>query len=167
MSQHRCRNCLHCEENFQPDPRSNWCQKYCSKPECRKASKAASQRQWLSKSDNQDYFKGHENVQRVREWRKEHPEYWKKQHALQDDCVIQHDENKSKLPILDSSALQDILTTQHFVLIGLIATLTGNTLQDDIAQSTKRFMELGRDILSSPNGSKDQHHNGNKDMREK
>ena len=33
-------------------------QRYCSEGRCRKASKAASQRQWLIKSENKSYFTG-------------------------------------------------------------------------------------------------------------
>jgi len=44
-------------------------QKYCNKAECKKASKAESQRKWLNKPENSDYFRSHENVERVQQWR--------------------------------------------------------------------------------------------------
>jgi len=69
----RPRKCLHCGVFFRPDPRNVTRQKYCSTPGCRKASKAASQRRWLDKPENRDYFRGPENVRRVREWRAAHP----------------------------------------------------------------------------------------------
>ena len=50
------RKCKHCQTFFDPDPRSAGRQRYCSKPACRQASKAASQRRWLQKPDNRDYF---------------------------------------------------------------------------------------------------------------
>ena len=74
----RCK-CLHCKKIFVPDYRNRERQKYCSTPECQAASKQASQQQWLSKPGNRDYFRGPENVQRVQEWRAEHPGYWKRQ----------------------------------------------------------------------------------------
>jgi hypothetical protein len=45
-------------------------------------------------------------------------------------------------------ALQDLLLDQPAVLIGFIAQFTGSTLQDDIARSTRRLLELGHDILA-------------------
>ena len=58
MKQRRRRQCRHCQALFHPDPRNVRHQKYCSKAQCRKASKAASQRRWLSKAANKNYFCG-------------------------------------------------------------------------------------------------------------
>ncbi|MGF6785691.1 hypothetical protein OKW27_000004 [Paraburkholderia sp. 35.1] len=62
------RKCRHCGAWFRPDPRNARHQRYCSEPACRRASKAVSQRQWLAKPENQDYFHGAEHVARVRHW---------------------------------------------------------------------------------------------------
>jgi hypothetical protein len=59
------RKCLCCEEIFQPDPRNRHHQRYCSKPACQRASHAASQRRWLNKPENRDYFRGPIHVARV------------------------------------------------------------------------------------------------------
>jgi hypothetical protein len=48
---------------------------------------------------------------------------------------------------LKSGALQDVCSLQPALLIGLIASLTGSTLQDDIAESSRRFIISGQDIL--------------------
>ena len=69
--------CLHCKELFRPHCRNRHHQKFCSEPACRKASKAESQRRWLSKPENRDHFRDPENVDRVRKWRAKHPGYWK------------------------------------------------------------------------------------------
>jgi hypothetical protein len=45
-------------------------------------------------------------------------------------------------------ALQDALGLQDPVLIGLIAQLTDSTLQDSIAVTVGRLLQLGQDILS-------------------
>ncbi len=58
MRKSRKPKCAHCKQLFRPDPRNVKRQKYCSQPECRKASKAASQKKWLEKPENQDYFQG-------------------------------------------------------------------------------------------------------------
>jgi len=67
------RKCLCCRAWFIPDPRKRGQQQYCSKERCRKASKTASQRRWLCKSENESYFRGPEHVARVQRWRRDHP----------------------------------------------------------------------------------------------
>ena len=66
MSTRTRRKCRHCGQLFRPDPRNVRHQRYCSAPACRRASKAASQRRWLAKAANRDYFRGPEHVARVR-----------------------------------------------------------------------------------------------------
>jgi len=47
--------CLYCPEFFIPDARNRGRQHSCGRPECRKASKAASQRTWLNKPENKEH----------------------------------------------------------------------------------------------------------------
>ena len=153
MKQQRKRNCRHCQDLFRPDRRNLRHQHYCSKPACRQASRAASQRRWLGKAENQDYFRGSANVQRVQAWRAAHPGYWKRtkpqvEIALQEDSLSQPIERKGKVATLTEIALQDLLCAQPLVLIGLIASLTDTALQEDIAQTGRRLQLLGQDILS-------------------
>ena len=135
MKGYRKRKCRNCGDLFRPDPRNLRHQHYCSKPACRRASKAASQRRWLGKPQNRDYFRGTANVQRVQDWRATHPGYWRHTGlqggiALQEDSLMQPIENNGKSPTLTALALQDLLGAQPFVLIGLIANLTGSALQE-------------------------------------
>ena len=65
--------CPSCGVFFPPDYRNRGRQRYCSEPVCRKAAKAASQKRWLNKPENRDYFRGLHNVRRVQEWREAHP----------------------------------------------------------------------------------------------
>ena len=93
-SQNRCK-CRCCNQLFVPDPRTGDRQRYWSKAACRQASKAASQRRWLSKNGNGDYFRGQEAVRRVQEWRKSHPGYWKKRKSSSQDIqVVDHQASK-------------------------------------------------------------------------
>ena len=69
------RSCANCRQPFRADARNAWHQRYCAAPACRAASKAASQRRWLAKPQNRDYFRGPEHVQRVQQWRQAHPGY--------------------------------------------------------------------------------------------
>jgi len=124
------RTCKHCGMVFLPDARNATRQRYCSNYQCRKASKASSQKRWLEKPDNQDYFRGPDNVERVQRWRKDHPGYWRRK------------------PKNKPTALQDSLILQPAVFIGLLSQLTGFALQEDIAMVARRMQQLGNDILN-------------------
>lgn len=150
----RRRTCFHCKTPFNPDPRNLRHQTYCSKPECRVASKRASQRNWLSSCKGHGYFKGPENSARVREWRAANPLYWKRSRllgppALQDVIPLELVEKQDVNTSLAATALQDICLLQPALLIGLIANLSGSVLQDDIVQTARRLLVSGRDILGN------------------
>src|SRR5215510_9279665 len=150
--QTRKRKCQHCKVFFTPDYRNVGRQRYCSQPRCQQASKAASQRRWLRKPDNRHYFSGPTNVERVRQWRQNHPGYWRRRSSpapetLQEPFTPQELENQSVQGALERDALQDSFFMQPTVLVGLIAHLTGLSLQDDIALTARRLQQLGRDIL--------------------
>ena len=147
--------CKHCHVFFLPDPRNAWHQEYCTQPECRKASKNASRKKWLEKEENRDYFRGPANVQRVQEWRRTHPGY-RRSAPPQDpeplqDLLSEKTEEKPFVAAPRSSSsslpLQDLLTAQHFVLIGLISQLADSVLQDHIAAYARRLQQLGIDIV--------------------
>src|SRR5271166_15921 len=123
------RKCQHCKEFYLPDRRNLHHQRYCAKPACRRQSKAESQRRWVQKPENQNYFSGSQNSQRVKEWRKRNPGYWRK-----------------KNPPLQEP-LQDLLVMQPAVMVGLICMMTGSALQEDIAATTRALLSKGQDIL--------------------
>ena len=151
----RKRKCRNCGEFFQPDYRNVDRQKYCPKKECKKAGKAASQKRWLAKPKNRDYFKGKENVRRVQLWREDHPGYAKRkppksQEALQEPCLRNKLQNQKDRSMLIDRALQDVCSPKGELLLGLIATLIDCTLQDDIAAAALKMKQLGQDILNPP-----------------
>jgi len=163
MIKQRRRKCRNCAQLFRPDPRNLRHQRYCSKSPCRQASKAQSQRRWLAKSDNQDYFRGPENVQRVQAWRSAHPGYWRHltpntRCALQEHSLAQAVESNEESTSLTAPPLQELSTAQPLVLMGLIAHLTGATLQEDIATASRRLQHLAHDILNaSPERDRSDH----------
>jgi hypothetical protein len=150
--------CLSCREIFTVDVRNRGRQKYCPKPECQRASKAASQRRWLQRPENRNYFRDPENAARVRRWQQEHPGYWRntqryRRRTLQEACPrnpLSPRENiasGASPPAAIPATLQDALYAPGPLLIGLIATLVDSSLQDDIARTSRRLLELGQDIL--------------------
>ncbi len=111
MSSKTTPKCLHCNEEYRTDPRNCGRQRYCAKEDCRQASKAASQRQWLSRPENRDYFRGAENCERVRLWRLANPGYRRNkrpapQSVLQEPLVTQAVENEEVVKPAVSSVLQ-------------------------------------------------------------
>lgn len=156
MKRIRERLCRCCKEFFFPDYRNTSKQVYCSKPACRKASKAASQRRWTD--NNPGHFKGSINVNRVRDWRKANPGRSRLKpplDVLQENCseITPVEQDVSPFspcaPQMSATVLQDYCFTQHPAFIGLIAHFTGAVLQDDIDAITLRLEQLGRDVLSS------------------
>jgi len=176
----RMRKCANCHVFFVPNRRNAWHQKYCTKPQCRKASQAASWKEWFAKEENRDHFRGPVNVLRVQEWRKKHPGYWQRKTSKEKDAlpnllieiqsvnqlVAGHTTESPENHLIDNTyenqqvelnsevtgndALQNFITPQHAVLIGLIAHLTGSALQNVVVPTIRRMEELGRDILNQP-----------------
>jgi hypothetical protein len=148
---------------FVPNLRNWWHQKYCAEPECRQASKAASQRRWLNKPENRDVFQGSANVERVRQWRAKHPGYWKGaaktpgtlQELVPASVPAQASENqavaaKTSSPPLQTSSppLQDFVTSQDPLVLGLISHLIDSPLQEVVEQAARRLLQKGHDILN-------------------
>lgn len=139
--------CLHCNEVGLCDYRNRGRQKYCSKPDCRRVSKDASQQQWLKSPENKNYFRGAENTKRVQVWRKAHPGYWRKKKPapvpLQETCSKEVVDSEKDM----QNALQETCFLQPALIVGLISIMTGNALQDDIATSARFFINRGEEIL--------------------
>jgi hypothetical protein len=159
MAQSGQRKCLCCGEFFDVDHRNRDRQHYCSAAVCRRASKAASQANWLTQPKNAGYFSDPVHVQRVQAWRTAHPGYSRtkpgKTKTLQDPLIVQvHDlieetSIRAEMPAPPAlSALQDLLNAPSPVLAGLIAHLFEVTLQDDIAATTRRLIQLGHDVIN-------------------
>jgi len=151
MKKTRRQKCRNCKRLFAPNPRNRSRQRYCSEPDCRAASKAASQAKWRQSEAGATYFCGPEHVERVRQWRLVHPGYSRDQvrskKPLQDLVEPQHPTVENINSDLDLSALQDPLAAQLPLFVGLIAQLTGSTLQDDIARTVRALQTRGADVL--------------------
>lgn len=150
--------CLHCSKVHITDPRSRGRQHYCREPECRRASKASSQRRWTSRPENANYFLGPENCERVRQWRREHPGYWRKKKSGGEDALQETWKSQDTVAVRveadnETDALQEICFMQPALLVGLISMVTGHALQEDIAASTRSFLTRGEDILRMKRGS--------------
>ena len=99
------------------------------------------------------------HVARVQAWRAAHPGYSRSKPGvlkpLQDPLVVQVVDLIEETSICaetpgppGNSALQDLLNAPSPVLAGLIAHLFEATLQEDIASTTRRLIQLGHDVIN-------------------
>ena len=155
------RNCLHCTELFDPDYRHRHNQFYCTKPVCKKARQAANLQRWRERPENQDFWRARWNIERVQAWRIAHPDYGKRvkrkkvagrgvalQIAMKSAQVAEDKFDSSGVAsdCVTNRVLVD-MKTQDPVLVGLIAQLTGDTLQNAIHQTTARLYEKGQAVM--------------------
>jgi hypothetical protein len=142
--------CVNCGEFYLPDERNRGRQKYCKKPECRRASKRESQRRWRDKPENREHFKGEWNVKRVQAWRAAHPGYWRRRRrpnaavALQEISTQQPVRHQKEAEQDVSLPLQDLLKSQDPLVLGLVIQLADTALQEDIAGLAQRLITRGR-----------------------
>jgi hypothetical protein len=152
-STHSRRKCRHCGKCFSPDCRNRRHQYYCSKLDCRRSSKAASQRRWLHQVPNRDYFRGPEQTRRVQQWRKANPGYWKKERPITQkgqiavSQTIKPQKTSCNAPGSLRSALQDFCLVQDPAFVGLLSMVTGCTRQEDIATTIGELLLRGQIIL--------------------
>ncbi len=147
------RKCACCNTYFTPDFHNSSRQCFCLAPDCRRASKAASQRRWLRKPGNRNHFRDAENVERVQKWRATHPGYWKrsrspsKPNQLADLEALNAGTRSCNVPSPDPVALQDLALTEHPAFVGLISMVTGSRLQDHIAEVGRNLIIQGINIV--------------------
>ncbi len=145
--------CLNCSCYFTPDRRVGRRQRYCSAEACQRVSKARSQQRWLSQPQNHDYFCGPVHVARVQAWRGAHPGYARRvppARALQDEYPSQPvdpAQESAKRTVPPEQPLQDLISASWPILAGLIAHLFQVTLQDEMAATARRLVQLGTDVL--------------------
>ena len=150
------RKCFHCNKLFVPHPRNCHHQRFCKEPDCRIASKSCSQRKWLNKSPNTDYFRCPENSARVRAWRKKNPLYWKRPPSAKiSEILLQEVLTPQPAPIQPLARdrfplpLQDLLNSQLPMITGLISSLLDTPLQEDIAAHMRQLIAKGSEILGT------------------
>ena len=110
------------------------------------------QRRWQQRPENQNYFRSPENCERVKDWRKRNPGYWRKkksatQGPLQEVFRTQPAQNEELTSKIVPDALQDLFSMQPAVVVGLISMMTGSALQEDIVSTVGVLVRKGQDIL--------------------
>lgn len=144
------RACAHCGQAFVPDPRVGERQRFCSRLECRRASRRLSQAKWLNKPENHDYHRGPEQVQRNRLWRQAHPDYRRQQRRRRKQQVrLQRVLSSELSAALISCGLQNLNDRQLALMLGLVERVCPSGQQDQMAASLRRLMFDGYALLSS------------------
>jgi hypothetical protein len=129
----RKRNCQHWRTFLHPAPRHLRRQRYGAQPPCQPASPAASQRRWLRTPATRDDFRGPEPVERVRQWRKAHPGYGRREapksshapEALPAPCTSQDLETQAGVGGVEREACQDACFGPPTGVMGRLAQRTG------------------------------------------
>ena len=143
------RKCRCCSEFFFPDPRNLDRQHYCGKSACRHASKLASQRRWLRKPANRDYFRDRRTsdesssgARPIRAIGRRHP------YGNANPCY--HKLTRFSHLVTHRPGLRCVTRfrlAENPAFVGLFTMITGSTLQEDIAATARRVIEQGRNIL--------------------
>jgi hypothetical protein len=146
------RTCRHCRRRFLPDYRNEYHQRFCGRPECQDASKRCSQRRWLRKPENRNYFREPDNALRVREWRSRHPHYWKPHaHACtrqEPPASAQAVQTVTSPPPSAMGTLQEVCRSKVTLLTCLVSRLSRSTLQEDIASCANQMLLEAQCILN-------------------
>lgn len=152
----RKRKCRHCKTLFRPHPATHHHQKYCSAVECQRARKAENNQDF--RRHNPGYFSGPDQVERVRQWRRDHPGYWRNEKrngglgrtganravvALQAVPVPQPADHELVSLSHRVDTLQAVSERQLFIMQGLAAQLTGYALQADLGPVLNAWYDRG------------------------
>ena len=141
----RCKNC---GNYFYPDNFNRHHQHYCSRGECRKASNAASSRTYRKKQSQDSEFCRRES-ERVKKWQRKNPNYWKNRQKsskkVEKNKVLRDFAQVEKLHS-EMTILRDFAKLQHVVLTGVIVTLTGDVLRDDINSFIRQMYDKGNAV---------------------
>ena len=142
---------------FIPEPRAAGRQKFCRRSACREISHLTSQERWLKNKKGLAYHTGPVAVSRMQDWRKEHPQYWRRgTNAAATTNGGQRDLRAVLAAFFSKdscAALQDSWPPQVVAFVGLIAWLRGDALQDTIAADVNEIMLGGNDLLLATSAS--------------
>jgi len=140
--------CKNCGNYFYPDNYNRYHQHYCGRSECRKASRLACAKTYRKKKSKDKEFRRIES-ERVKCWQRKNRNYWKNRQKsskkVEKNRVLRDFAQVEKLH-RDVSVLRDFANLQCVVIEGLIVTLTGDVLRDDINTFIRRMYDKGQTV---------------------
>lgn len=148
-TKHVPRRCASCKELFFPDARTRHRQTFCGKIECQETRMAENRRSWLAKPENAHYGRDNPKAkQKTKEWRKQHPGYWKRsKRTVSGTLPEQRMAGKYGGSGPNGGPLPEERWSDHPVIMGIIAEITGSTLPEQIAATYRDLVAKGREIL--------------------
>jgi hypothetical protein len=107
----------------------------------------------MARPGNNSYYSGPVHTQRVQDWRRSHPGYWRRDRKKREEPGGPN----ALVTVLDEfalrntcDALQNTCAPQLIALLGLITRLQGTTLQNIIAGEMRANMVAGYALLGIP-----------------
>lgn len=141
--------CKHCMDYFYPDNYNRHHQRYCCKDnKCRKASRAASSKEYRKKKSEDTQFRQKESA-RVKLWQSKKPNYWKdreKSSKKNQKSEVLRDFAQAENLHREITVLRDFANLQYAVMEGLIITLTGDVLRDDIDGFIRQMYDKSQEV---------------------
>lgn len=141
----RCKNC---GNYFYPNSYNRYHQRYCSGNECRKVSRRSSSKKYREKQAKCPEYRQKESV-RVQQWQAANPDYWHKRHKtskkFSSDAVLRDFAQVQNLQS-EVTVLRDSVNSQYHVIEGLIITLTGDVLRDNIGAYIRRMYDKSLEV---------------------
>ena len=137
--------CKNCGNYFHPDNYNRYHQHYCGRGECRKASRLASAKNYRKKKSKDKDFR-HKESERAKQWQRKNTDYWKKRTKKSQKERVLRDFAQAEKRHSDITVLRDIANLQCSVLEGLIVTLTGDVLRDNINAFIRRMYDKGQTV---------------------
>ena len=142
------RACAVCDKSFIPNKFASARQTVCTAPGCHRSAKKTRQADWQAR--NPEYFRGPENVERVRQWRQQNPDWRKKQHTARAARQAKSSSRAKSCNTAgaDPKRLQDLAPdAQTALLVGLAAVISGSVLQDEVHGTILECLRRGGELL--------------------
>jgi hypothetical protein len=110
---------------------------------------------WLDRPENRDYYRGVQNAERVRAWRGiktpvnfRKPKKITAQVGVQNSIILDDAIRQRLIRTLPRLSVQDVIIPENVLLLGFIAEITGDTVQNLIAKTLPRLFSRGRHALN-------------------
>jgi len=143
----RFRRCAHCSRLFIVEPRLGGRHRFCADPACKDACHQLARKKWLKENGGKSYFRGAHTVERVREWRRCHPGYWKRRRSSTHRWPIDFVLSRELALVVKEVALQESIDTNFTLKITALSRFSKVALQESIAKKPRLLMMRGHVIL--------------------
>jgi len=143
----KTRKCACCGGVFVVEPRLGKRHRFCALPACRRAGHARARARWLKQNGGKAYHRGRASIERVQDWRRAHPRYWRRGRKSNSANAMRSLIAKAVAAAIGNDALQETIDMPLALVVGLVSRITKSTLHETIAKEVGRLMLRGHEIL--------------------